>query len=180
MPVRIALIIFVLVLIAATSCTPTQRGAAVAGSDVAGRLAVADQLLQSGQVEDTVLSAAMTPEQLDTLDGAFDRYTAARKSISEILDSPENAIEALPTIRQQHARLVQAYEQVQIVVEDNWDEYDPVARSRLERWQGQAEDLERAYQGMVSAISDARSESQRTARVMELARIVARIALLAV
>lgn len=174
------MMIIAAVAILMAGCTTNQRDAALQGSDVAGRLAVADRLLQSGQVEETVLSAAMTPEQLDTLDAAFDQYETTRAEISAILGQPENVIDALPMIRQHHNLLVDAYEQAQTVVQDNWDEYGPVARSRLERWEGQAERLEVAYQGMADAISEARSESQRAARAVELARIVARIALMAV
>lgn len=178
MSTRIAFFIAALLIFA--SCTQVQRDAALQGSDVAGRLAVADRLLQSGQVEETVLSAAMTPEQIDTLSAAFDQYETTREEIASILDQPEMAIDALPVIRQHHNLLVDSYEQAQAVVQDNWEEYGPIDRSRLERWEGQAERLEVAYQRMVDAIGQARSESQRTARVVELARIVARIALMAV
>lgn len=161
-------------------CTQTQQDAALYSSDVAGRLGNADQLLQSGQVEETVTSASMSAEQANQLDQAFNTYEAVRERLASIIDNPEQAVDAMPIIRQQHARLVDAYQTAQEVVASNWSDYDAVAQDRLDRWRGQAERLEIAYQSMIGAIEESRNESQRAAQIIELAKIVARLALMAV
>lgn len=174
----IVLAMMALTLIA--GCTNSQRDAALQGSSVAGQLAAADRLLQSGDVEQTVLSVSIRGDELDTLTRAFEQYEESREIISTILDNPDRAMQAISIIRDEHARLTQAYLDVQSVVMDNWDEYSAVAQARLDRWRGQVERLEITYQRMAEAVESARSESARTERIIELARIVAQIALMAV
>ena len=162
------------------SCTGAQRDVALQGSSVAGQLSSADRILQSGEVEQTVLSVAIRGDELDALTSAFEQYEQSREIISTLLDNPDRAMQAISIIRSEHARLTQAYLDVQSVVMDNWSEYSAVSQSRLDRWRGQAQRLEITYQRLASAVAEARSESARTERIIELARVLAQIALMAV
>ena len=162
------------------SCTGAQRDVALQGSSVAGQLSSADRMLQSGEVEQTVLSVAIRGDELDTLTSAFEQYEQSREIISTLLDNPDRATQAVSIIRAEHARLTQAYLDVQSVVMDNWGEYTAVAQARLDRWRGQVERLEVTYQRLASALYEAQTESARTERIIEMARIVGQIALMAV
>ena len=162
------------------SCTGAQRDVALQGSSVAGQLSAADRLLQSGEVEQTVLSVAIRGDELATLTSAFEQYQQSREIISTLLDNPDRAMQAASIIRAEHARLTQAYLDVQSVVMDNWGEYTAVAQARLDRWRGQVERLEVTYQRLASALDEAQTESARTERIIELARVLAQIALMAV
>lgn len=169
-------------IMAALGCSSAQRDAAVDASSVAGQAIIADQMLQSGIVEQTVLSdsVTMTPEQVQTLEDAFAQYQRSREQISAIIDNPAAAIDSPAIIRAEHARLDEAYRSVQEVVADNWSEYSAVDQSRLDRWRGQVARLEMSYQRLAQSLSEVRNVDARRARIIELARIVGRIALMAV
>ena len=77
-------------------------------------------------------------------------------------------------------RLSEAFRAVQSVVLARWDSYSAVDQARLKRWRAQVESLEVAYQNFVAAVDAARSESAKAERIIEMARIVGQIALLAV
>jgi len=162
------------------ACTIAQRDVALQGSSVAGQLAVADRMLQSGEVEATVLSIAVSEAEFDTVTNAFEQYEASREVIEAIVDDPTQVVDATVLIRAEHARLAEAYSAVYGVVLAHWDEYGPVAQARLDRWRGQAERLEASYQRLASALGEAVNETARTQRVVELARIVGQIALMAI
>lgn len=172
--------IIVLALLLVSGCSGAQRDVAVQGSAVAGQLASADRLLQSGDVERTVLSVAVRGDELAALQSAFEQYEQSREVVSAVLDTPDRAMRAVSIIRSEHARLEQAYLDVQSVVAANWDEYSAVNQARLDRWRGQVQRLEITYQRLASALEQARTESERTERIIELARIVAQLALMAV
>lgn len=175
--------LYIVVLLASLviwGCTPAQQTAALQGSTLAGNLVVADRLLQSGEVERSVLSVKLSPEQLDTLIAAFDEYSHSRSVISDFIEQPVMVLNVEQVIVTEHVRLSEAYRAVQSVVLARWDEYGPVEQARLRRWQAQVERLEIAYLNFVTAVDAARSESARAERIIELARIVGQIALLAV
>ena len=169
---------YILIVFLLTACTSAQRDATFQGSSVAGQLIVADQLLQSGIVESTVLSIPVRPEELAQLQDAFAEYEASREQIGRIIDYPERVIDAPAIIRQEHARLIGAFDAVQQVVAANYDEYSEVAQSRISRWRWQAYRLEIAYQRMAEAVEQARGESARRESIIQLARIVAQMALM--
>lgn len=163
-----------------TACTPAQQDVAMQGSVLASNLVVADRLLQSGEVERSVLSVKMTDVELDTLVSAFDEYSHSRDVISQIIEDPAMALDVEQIIYTEHVRLSEAYRAVQSVVLARWDTYSAVDQARLKRWRAQVERLEVAYQNFVAAVDAARSESAKAERIIEMARIVGQIALLAV
>lgn len=173
-------LMLMMTMIALVGCTGAQRDAATEGSIVAGQVTVADRMLQSGVVESTVYSVQMTDDEFATLESAFSTYQDARSELASVVDNPQRAIDAAAMIRSHHQELVQAYSEVQSVVANHWDEYDPVAQARLDRWAGQAQRLEQSYQRMADSVAEARTESARASRIVEMAKIVARIALMAV
>lgn len=169
-----------LLLLVLTSCTGAQRDVALQGSAMAGQLAIADRMLQSGDVEVTVLSVSVTAAELDALTNAFTQYEQSRMVLSAIIDNPTQLVDATVLIREEHARLSEAYDAVFDVVSANWDDYGPVQQARLDRWRGQVQRLEESYQRLAAAASEASTETARAQRVVELARIVGQIALLAI
>lgn len=173
----LALMMWALVL---AGCTPAQQDVAMQGSVLASNLVVADRLLQSGEVERSVLSVKMTDVELDTLVSAFDEYSQSRDVISQIIEDPAMALDVEQIIYTEHVRLSEAYRAVQSVVLARWDSYSAVDQARLKRWRAQVERLEVAYQNFVAAVDAARSESAKAERIIEMARIVGQIALLAV
>ena len=86
----LALMMWALVL---AGCTPAQQDVAMQGSVLASNLVVADRLLQSGEVERSVLSVKMTDVELDTLVSAFDEYSQSRDVISQIIEDPAMALD---------------------------------------------------------------------------------------
>ena len=161
-------------------CTSGQQQAALSGgSVVAGALAF-DQVLQSGDVERAVLSVELSPEELQSVVAGFDQYAVARDVLRDVVDNPERVIGLRGTLETEHARIVQGYGAVQAVVSAHWPHYGPVDQARLLRWQAQAERLEIQYNNFLAALDSEISENERYQRLVEVLRIVAQLALLAV
>lgn len=139
----------------------------------------ADTTLQSGRVERAVLSVELSEADLERVIRAFDSYALSRSILSELANDPALLVNSVGEIQAEHARLRAAYLDLQTVVANNWEQYDPANQARLEHWRAQAEKLERRYQRFVVAIRTQIESDARQEAAVQLLKIVAQIALVA-
>lgn len=176
----IAVIFLAVVFIALAACTSNQQSAALSGASVVAGGKMVDNLIQSGEVERAVFSVELSESDRDQVITAFNDYATAREILGELVRRPEAALSLRATIQEQHVRVAEAYLAAQSVVAGNWDSYSAIDQARLKRWQAQAERLEIQYQNFLAAVDTEISADVRYERILEVLKIVAQLALMAV
>lgn len=166
--------------LALVGCNTNQQTAALSGAGLVAGSKVADDLLQSGEVEAAVFSIELSEADRDTVVAGFDDYAIAREILGDLVRSPETVLSLRATIQNEHARLVHAYRDIQRVVGETFGEYSAVDQARLKRWQSQAERLEAQYNNFLAAVDSEISADVRYERLLEVLRVVSQIALMAV
>lgn len=93
---------------------------------------LADTLIQSGVVDDAVLSADLNDIELQVYIDALDTYRAFRSA----WESPTPDMYLL--LDSQYSQLYGAYKSVENIVIANWDEYPAHVQAELKRYHQQA------------------------------------------
>lgn len=161
------------------ACTTGQQATLLTGGALAAETKAADHILQSGEVERAVFSADLSQDARAEVEAGFEQYELSRSILGELAKNPAELGSAITTIKDERTRLRSAYHRIQAVVAANWADYGEFEKSKLQRWEIQAKRLDTRYNAFAEAINSELSSDARYILAVELLRIVAQIALVA-
>lgn len=129
---------------------------------------LADSLMQSGVVDDAVLSVELSNAEIDVYIAALDQYADFR----EQWNNP--GAEMYLLLDSQYAQLYQSYMLVVDIVRVHWAEYPPPVQTQLRAYQGYA----RAIDESVTMAINSKNRHEALNSALELGVLIANIAAL--